>query len=217
MTAQRRIPWKRIITIALALATALLAFGAVNTNRAARNHDMRFEQWLVARPCELAVDFSAPGAWQAPFTQTCDIAHAEPIRLWATDATGAAIEDFAALEGLEGALRILDTTGVIVAESPLPNHPGVIAPPAGAITLARLIPFREGAYQIQVEVTRGAPALAGATQRLTAEYELCGMELLPAQIGYLISAAMGAIAILTGLTACIVALPRRRPAGTLPT
>src|SRR5690606_37458033 len=158
MTARQRVRWKWISAGGLALATLLLVVVAVRSQRSAVDHDLRFEQWLVARPCELAVDLSAPGVWEAPFTQTCEIAHGEPVRLWATDATGAASEDFGALEGLEGSLRIIDTAGAIIAESPLPGHPGGIAPPEGAITLAVFIPFREGAYRMRVEVSSGAPA-----------------------------------------------------------
>ena len=209
MPRRRRIRWKRIVLAALAATTALLALGAAYTGRAAREHDRRFDGWLVAAPCDFPVDFSAPGAWQAPFSQTCAISHGEPIRLWATGAAGAAIDDFTALDGLEGSLRIVDEKGEVVAESPLPGHPGSIAPPQGAIPLASLAPFREGEYQVQVQVTRGAPALAGAQQRLTAEYELCGLERLPAQVGRLLSGGLWVGAMLLGLTTCVVAITRR--------
>jgi hypothetical protein len=210
----RRIRWKRIVLSALAATTALLALGAARTGRAAREHDRRFEGWLVAAPCDLPVDFSSPGAWQAPFSQTCAISHGESIRLWATGGAGAAIGDFTALDGLKGSLRIIDDKGEVIAESPLPGHPGSIAPPQGAIPLAGLVPFRKGEYQIQIEVTRGAPALAGAQQRLSAEYELCGLERLPAQISRRLSGGMWVTAALVGLTTCVVAIPRRATCAT---
>lgn len=208
MPALRRSRFKRLALIVLAAITALLAFGALQSGRAARKHDLKFEAWLTAAPCDFPVDLSTPGVWEAPFNQTCSTSHGQAIRLWATDTAGAPIEDPAALDGLEGSLRIIDDAGEIVAESPLPGSPNGIAPPPGAITLATLVPFSTGPCQVQIEVTGGAPALAGAIQRITAAYELCGLERLPAQIARGLAIAMWVAAVVAALITVVLALPR---------
>lgn len=208
MTAPRRACRRQIAFAILAATTALLVVGAVRTGRSARDYDRRFEAWLVAVPCDFAVDLSAPGHWEAPFVQTCDISHGEPIRLWTIGPAGELLDDRAVLDDLSGTLRIIDSDGAVVAETSLPGHAGSVAPPEGAIALGALPPFRQGEYRVQVEVAHGAPALAGIPQRLTAEYELCGMERLPAQLGYLLSGAMWVGSALAGLTTALVAILR---------
>lgn len=199
---------KRIVLGMLAAITGLLIVGAITTGRSADAYDRKFHEWLVAAPCDLAVDLSAPGKWQGRFIQTCGVSHGEPVRLWATGPDEAPIDDIAVLDGLEGSLRIVHADGAVVAESSLPGYPGGVAPPEGAIPLAHLTPFREGEYEVVVQVTSGAPALAGAQQRLTAAYELCGLERLPAQLGELISGGLWVGAILLGVVTGIVAVPR---------
>lgn len=201
---------RRILWWVIAGTALLFAAGAALFFQQGRDWHRRFDEWLVARPVDLEVDLSVPGTFSAPLLQTCSVAHAEVFELLTPDSP--VTPDADVLEGLQGALRVTDADGREVTAETFPPSREVLGPRTEGLLLFRILPFPAGGYTVSLDVTSGAPALAGMRQRLVARYELCGMERLPGTIAYAFSAGFGLVGIVLGVILLATGLRARTPA-----
>lgn len=79
--------------------------------------------------------------------------------------------------------------------SPFSPH----TPEKGRVPLFMIVPFRKGSYIAALTVIRGAPPLQGIPQTIEGRYELCGLELMPAQFGTLLGILSTGLGGLAGL------------------
>lgn len=200
--------WTVWIWRAVGIGGVLLCLaGSVHFYGAANAWERRFDEWLLARPIELDVDLSAPGSFEGLFDQTCSIAHGEVIDLRIEDARGAPVEDAGVLEGLRAVVHITDQRGDEVFSERYPAPFDFTVPTGEVPALFGVWPFREGRYLLRLDVTSGAPALAGLRQRLVARYELCGLERAPAAIAFGLSVVCLVFSVCAGVPTLFVFLP----------
>jgi hypothetical protein len=133
-----------------------------------------------ARPVSVAVDFSRPGTIRAPFKQAYTLPDGEAFYL-AMPFDIPVARALELLRGLDGTITITDSEGnEILVKTISPEAPETTA--AGPILLADFVPFAKGDYTVTIDITTGAPALAGTQQTLFAKYEMCGFEPMPVML-----------------------------------
>lgn len=154
-----------------------------------------FQQWLVARPLDVLVDFSEPGETTAAFQQTCSVAHAQVLYLEIDLDAREPTDTEHRFEGLSGNVTITDSHGVVVASDDFDGDTAHFS--EGRFRLSRITPFARGDHVATIRVESGAAGLGGTAQRLHAEYELCGLELLPSKV-------FGVCAVVFGLFGLVV-------------
>ncbi|REJ93924.1 MAG: hypothetical protein DWQ34_09665 [Planctomycetota bacterium] len=194
----RQIATGRIVGLLIAMIaigiSILCARDAVRMNR-------EFHQWLVARPMETAIDLSKPGEATIPFYQTCNISHGEALYLdcnLENESTQNTEEVFA---DLSGNVVIKDSDGNVI-ESVMINDKSVQFWD-GKIMLAGFAPFPNGDYMATIRVDSGAAALIDKEQTIYAEYQLCGLEQMPAMIAGAFAFGVGLI----GFVAAVCVFP----------
>jgi hypothetical protein len=194
----RKIAIGRVIGLLLALlGTGLSVWFACDAVRS----NAEFYEWLDARPMETAIDLSIPGETKIPFHQTCSIAHGEAlyIDVDSNEVPPKRLEEL--FKGLLGKIIIEDSAGneIVTAgiNSKSVQHWG------GQIMLTGIAPFENGDYIATIRVESGAANLAHKQQTLYAEYQLCGLEKMPAMIAGAIAFGSGLI----GLVCTLCVLP----------
>lgn len=184
---------RRVAGAVIALAAgALAAYFAIDASRRAR----QFDEWLIAEPTRFTADLSRIGGFEAPFTQSCQIAHGASIVLKVTDAPDDATS---LLTGLKGKAEVVGADGKAVVAVDYPD-PRLLESwgPGDEIELAYFHPFPTGSYTLRMQVMEPAPALAGHAQVVSARYQLCGLEKMPAVITAGFSIAAGITALIVG-------------------
>lgn len=180
---------------------ACLAMGvAIWSGREAVRMNSDFQRWLVARPMESAVDLSQPGETTVPFRQTCGTSHGEALLLQCDldDQSVVGLEE--AFRDLAAEFVVRDSNGSEI-ESADVNAQTVFSWD-GMILLALIDPFREGEYVATLNVTSGAPALADKKQTMFVQYQLCGLEQMPAVVAGAVAVGAGVIGIVS--LACVL-------------
>jgi hypothetical protein len=192
-TNKRQLAIRRLIALCL---TPLLVVFAVTSTIDARGSSGHFAQWQTDRPVDAFVDFSKTGLTTMPFTQTCQIAHAEFVSLELEDAAALMPDP---LSGLAGSMNIVYGDDTVVASSDLASAAFYDdGTNRRRFVLARFAPISNGTYTLKLQVDKPAPLLANHRQRLSAQYMLCGMEKLPellassfAILGWILVLAVG--------------------------
>jgi hypothetical protein len=184
----RKIAIGRVIGLLLALVGIGLciwfASDAVRRNAA-------FYEWLDARPMETAADLSTPGETTVPFHQTCSISHGEALYVDVESDELASLSPEELLNGLSGNITIVDSAGAVIETARINSK--TVQRWEGQIMLAGIAPFRNGDYIATIHVESGAPKLAHKQQTIYAEYQLCGLEKMPAMIAGVIAFGAGLI------------------------
>ena len=145
-----------------------------------------FVRWQSERPLEAEVDLSKPGLIELPLRQTCSIAHGQNVVL---QLPASALKQHNAAEllnGLDATLTITDAAGSNVVEEAALEIGASSDSPNEAICIFSFPTFHKGTFQAKIKVSRGAPALAGITQRIESRYLLCGLESMIANIALLL-------------------------------
>jgi hypothetical protein len=185
------------------IAGLLIACAGVGTAAwCARDYarkSVEFQQWLEARPLELAVDLSPPGEFTAPIRQTCSIANAEDLCLELDPGFDQDPKSVESLRLLVATLVIRDAAGQTVARADIDGSTIDLYPGPDAIHLTGFAPFPRGDYVATIQVRVGAPVLAGKRQVLYVKYLLCGCEQWPAAIAGLFATGSGLLGLLSGL------------------
>ena len=150
---------------------------------------------------EAVVDLSQAGEFTATFHQTCSISHGEGLYLQCDLDQGVQPQLNELLKDLSGSVVISDANGVAVETARFDGGTAQIW--EEAILLTGIAPFRTGRYVATVRVDRGARALAGRRQTIYAQYQLCGLEQMPAVIAGWFAFGAGSI----GGVAAVIALP----------
>ena len=203
----KKFPIGRII--ATVIGVLILAFGI---NMLVTSHRSRqgFEEWKVARPIDIEVDFSKPGTFSGPLHQTCQISHDELLGIEVPKETLSDLTETELLEGLEFDCLITDEQGKAVIERNFKSNPDWETQRIDQmIPLLSILSFPNGDYTLTVHIKEGAPKLASIPQRLVARYMLCGMELMVAQISLIIGVVALVIATVLLLVVLVVTLQKR--------
>jgi hypothetical protein len=195
----RRFAIGRLIGLLVAIAGI---GGSIFLARKALKLNAEYHNWVSARPMQSAVDLSTPGELTVPFHQTCSTSHGETLYFSCECTDGKDDGPEARLRDLAATFVIRDAQGEVVEQVEI--NESTISVWNGRVQLAGFLPFRRGAYTATLTVKEGAPALAGCRQSLHAEYQLCGLEAMPAVIMAAFSAGSGLI----GLIAALSVLPR---------
>jgi hypothetical protein len=181
MTATQTI---KVIVLLLLAGGALVpaVFFASEWSREAK----MIEAGRAAKPVEMAVDFSKPGKWTGKMSHgyTCFYflaisLEASPVPIVAT--TVPSTLPAPELAGLKGRLVVTSSAGERVLDEELSDDPEIIGRREeyrGRLPLGftRSI-YPKGQYDVEVEVTKPAPALAGSKQTLVVQYASDGMEI----------------------------------------
>jgi hypothetical protein len=217
--AARRVSVGRIICAVLA---AILIAVTVFYAREWYKWGRELHECADARPASLAVDLSKPGRFTTPLNQFSTLPDAEGFYLSLGPTPGSApgsdpttpgsaptipgsppqsesIEEL--FEGLEGTITIVDQEGTeVLATSILPICPSekVTEEP---ILIAFFIPFAKGSYIATIDITSGAPALAGVEQTLYAAYDIVGFEFIPGMIAVFYTIVCGIPAVILSVMA----------------
>jgi hypothetical protein len=186
--------------IGLLLAFLGIGLGAWFAYDAVRRN-AEFYEWLDARPMETAIDLSTPGETRVAFHQTCSISHGEAlyVNVDSDEASGLSLEEL--FNGLSGNIVIEDSAGTEIGTARINSK--TVQRWEGQIMLAGIAPFRNGDYIATIRVDSGAPNLAEKQQIIYAEYQLCGLEKMPAMIAGVIAFGTGLI----GLVSSFCVLP----------
>ena len=179
------------------IAAASLVASVYLTNQAIKRH-AEFRSWISARPFETTIDLSGPGEWTVPFQQTCSVSHGEGIFLASPPSFSrdTVVEEI--LGDLTGSVFVFDENGDEIAHTIIDGSDATSWRDSGDIRLSGLYPFSKGEYVARITIDTGSPALSDTNQTIYAAYDLCGLEMLPAQIS-----AFGAFGF--GITALIAA------------
>lgn len=165
-------------------------------------HKKKFEQWQTAKPIDIAVDVSKLATYSGAFNQTCHIAHGEMICLVVPDQIMKDKDCVKFFEELKLHCVITDDKGTEVMQA---DFKGVLNGNTnpGEIPIIFFAPFSDGEYTLDLHVSQAISELKDVPQRLVARYKLCGLELLPAQIGLMIGIGLIALGGTCGLVTCI--------------
>lgn len=216
----KTLPIGRII--AYVVAGALAVAGAFSLSEANRIRE-ELDRQSRARPFDLIVDLSRPGAFAGEFLQTWEVSHGQGISLHVPANVLAEVPSSNLLASLEFKWRITDSDGEVVREgevcfdetsSTAPLSQGIIH--GGAIQLAYFHPFDRGTYRFNCTVVTGAPGLAGIDQRLVCHYLPCGFEMLPVIFGTITGIAALVIAGVILLVTRAVTIRRKKKARQQP-
>jgi len=181
-----------IVAAGLIGVAAYLAYGSFRINR-------DFHEWMDARPVEIAVDLSRPETFTAPFHQTCGISHGEAFYLTVPKSPDGA-DCAELLQGLRGTITINDEQDKEMETLEISGEVYHVDNTEGLLMLVDFRPFPEGNYTLTLEVEEGAPALAGIEQTIHAEYQLCGMERIGAQIAGLFAFVFAIPGLIVGVS-----------------
>lgn len=195
---------RRIFAIGRIIGTLLTAIGiglSVYCACEAWRMSAEFDESIVARPMEAAIDLSRPGETKASFHQTYSISHFENFFLQCELDKEALQNPQEFFKGLSGEVVIKNSSGETIETAELNEK--TVQNWDDRIKLAGLSPFRKGDYTATIHIVSGVPALAGKQQTIYAQYELCGLEKLPAQIFYVFAFGSGFI----GLISAVCVLP----------
>jgi len=186
--------FRRLMRILMVAMGILLIMVSVNWLDAARCVEDRFAGQIAARPICLPIDLSVPGAYSGRYERTYNPFHGDLLRL--NIAGSPSLEETkAALAGFSGEITVKDESGQTRIEQALDatsfRHWGS---PEGGLIVG--LPLREiGKYQVTVFVRQPAVRLAGHPHCFVGEYQVCGIERMPA----LILNVMGAFCLVTGI------------------
>lgn len=210
----RRIAIARIVGLLLAI---VVGAAALWQGRVALRQNADFNRWQTDRPMQLTVDLSQPSVTTVPFRQSCSTSHGEAIFLLDDLLADAAAKALRASDGevesyvddatihqlrrLVGSVEVCDRQGAVVATAEFNDR--TIRYSEGRILLASLTPFAKGDYLATIRIEEGATGWGDRQPTLTAEYQLCGLELLPA----FFSAVGAAVVGLFSLTCALCVLP----------
>lgn len=183
----QRIATGRIVGLLIAIAAIGVSMWCA---RDALRMNAEFHQWLDARPMETGIDLSQPGETTVSFHQTCSISHGEALYIDCELDDESVQHTEELFKDLSGNIVIKDFEGNVI-ESGKINDKSVQYWD-GKIMLTAIAPFRKGDYLATIQVDSGASALAEKQQTIYAEYQLCGLEQMPAMI-------VGALALGTGI------------------
>ena len=194
----RRLAVGRIV----GLLVAVVAVGV----SAWRGHDAlrlnaEFHEWIVARPMETDIDLAQPGETTVPFHQTCGVSHGEGLYLECEILRDSNRDIKGLFKNFSGNVTIKDVDGNEI-ESVTMNDETVRGGD-GQVLLARFSPFRRGEYVAVIRIDSGAAALEGKSQQIYAQYQLCGLEQMPAVVAGVFAFGAG----LVGLVAATCVLP----------
>ncbi|MDQ1256439.1 MAG: hypothetical protein QG656_1035 [Candidatus Hydrogenedentes bacterium] len=150
----------------------------------------QFWEWVEVPTIDIPVDCSVPGSFSGKLVHTCTMAHGGGgLRLEIPPESIPQTELESALEGLrvEGTVTDIKSgakTAIEASDRFLYSVPG----DEHAI-LAASLPYDlpKGEYTLELSVVTGAQRLAGIPQRLVGRYMLCGMEMMPAFLLFLLS------------------------------
>jgi hypothetical protein len=189
---------KRIAGIPVSLTLVAVAIYLASD---AYRRDREFHQWLVAEPVRVTVDLGQPGIVEAPFSQTCQVAHGEAIYLQFTSDSD--VHPATLLEGLRATMEIIAADGrtILTAEVPddrLTSYVHGRPTEEAGVVLMTFDPFSVGQYSFRLQVLEPAPALAGKPQVLVARYRLCGLEAMPAFFAAVFAAVAGVPGLVIG-------------------
>ena len=169
-------------TIASVIAVILILTGIYFLFESYR-YRQKFYEWLNAEPINIAVDLSKPGKFSGKFHQTCYVAHGEELLLQVPFDQLKGVSPKTLIEPLEYHCAITDANGEVVVSSETASQIDLRDEyEDGAIPLLYFVPFKNGIYNLELEVTSGIPDLAGVPQRIIARYCLCGLELMAARV-----------------------------------
>jgi hypothetical protein len=186
-------PRKNAVFLALAIAAMIASMYFWN---AAANHRQKFESWQNARPVDAIIDLTKPGEYTLPFEQTCSIHHGEGVYVVRPEHVDQEIEGPKLLAGLLGTITIADADGSEVAQADIVDERAGFFYDNGDIRLTGLHGFPIGTYSANIRIDSGANDQSLSQVRLYAIYELCGLELLPAQLSGFAAVGTGAIALI---------------------
>ena len=194
-------------TIAGVLAGIFVIAGVHYLREAARIRK-EFQQQSQMHPFDLPVDFSRPVSFAAEFRQTWQKCHGQAIQLVVPAPVLAKTTPAALRASLDFNWQIKDAEGRVVVDDKTSDPPAFVDEMvSGTVPLAYFPPFDIGYYTFNCTVAAGAPALAGADQRLVCQYQPCGIEMLAA----VFCTGIGIAAlVLAGLVALIVVAINRR-------
>ncbi len=185
------------------LLIAIVGIGvAIWCTRDAVRMNAEFQQWLAARPMQTAIDLSKAGETIVPFHQTCSISHGQALYLDCELHDESKPNTELLLRDLAGDIAIKDADGNEIATVTF-NTKTAVQYWDGRIMLAGFTTFPEGEYVATIRVNSGAPALADKQQEMYSEYQLCGIEQMPAIIAGVFAFAAGII----GLVSAVCVLP----------
>lgn len=196
MAPRRLTPWRitgAVVTLLLVAVTAKLWLDGARWKR-------DFDRWIIETPLDIPVDLSHSGEYTAAFHQTCEVAHAQQLRLTVDPPTFDPGDP--ALATLHAEFTVVDTSGKVILRSPVviqPAEPVIYEAPPGELLLLREIMGPNGVHQVTLTVKTGVAALAGIPQRLIIRNELCGLERLPGVLLHWIAAAAAFFAACTGV------------------
>lgn len=200
--------------IALSLAAFLMGLGMMCV-RDGLQSQQDFERWLTAKPVEGDIDLSAPGEFVFQFNQTCSISHGESVSLLISPESFKDLTVDELLAGLNARLEIIEQVSNTIVTSASFDYQGRDELVNRVIPIFNIAPFRKGTYEATVTVTGGATKLKGVAQRIEGNYQLCGLEKLPAQIALILGGISLSVGILVGLILAFRIAKDRRPS-TLP-
>lgn len=210
--------WKKytvIRIIAILIAVPFFVFGVIFFVES-QELFAKFNDWREARPVDIEVDFSKPGAYSSNFEQTCSISHGELFGLEVPKSILSNTGSDSLLKGLDANFIITDSDGntIVSLMFPDPNTYKKEFYFDNFVPLNQERPFRNGTYRISICVSKGSPALSGIEQRFVARYLLCGLERLPAEILHKASIVCfvigGTIVFVIGLISAIKVMKNRK-------
>jgi hypothetical protein len=183
--------------VAVLVAVALLIL-AIYAAREWRRVSAACDAAEVAELAAVSVDFSRPGQYEIAVPKRFPLAHGVSHILWLDRSIDEKSSAQELLHGLTGTVKCVLEDGKAFIDDPIDLDR--ISVHENKVELSG---FGGGPaeYRLQVEITNGAPALAGVRQRLLAMNGMCGLERFVASVSGVFALAMAAIAmvILTGV------------------
>lgn len=185
---------------------ALLAAGFAIYMAIASHHSYQeFHAMQVAEPAHFAADLSKAGVYEGPFHQTSRLAHGESIMLKLPGEPRGELPDYSVLKGLQIKGSIVTAYGEEMAafkSTPDPTESWSL--PGEDIRLAMIPTIPVGQYTLRLHVINPAPALADKQQIVSAIYDICGLEELPALLSKVLAIAAAIPALIVGLVTFII-------------
>ncbi len=190
--------------VAVLVAVALLIW-AIYAARDWRRLSAACDAAEVAELGAVSVDFSRPGQYEIAVPKRFPLAHGVSHILWLDRSIDEKSSAQELLRGLTGTVKCVLEDGKAFIDDPIDLDR--ISVHENKVELGG---FGGGPaeYRLQVEITNGAPALAGVQQRLMAMNGMCGLERVVPGVSGVFSLAMAAIAMV--ILTCVWRTARRR-------